>query len=325
MQIGPHDAQTNFCQWVQLALPVSNTCLHGHMWAVSTVIGAVAASSFFWAIWPEQGPSEQPRPSPSSLRQMSVTTIAEYLANESRWGWGQYLLLSLRSFVRDEVPHELRRAARAGEVRFLGSVPNSNVVTEIGRPYWKNATFNKDKIWDSRTNFFSEVLSSATPIRDGSINYQHGSAPQSDVLETWPRASFLFRGYVRARLFFKRMLQGFPAYLSDNPSPATGKSGKSQIWLKPSRAALTYPPRGLRRQYALYDSPETLKKICAELERMLSAESLIAKGLRTPNPNGLVEVPIPAEEWRFLKLNVKNETAIGNGIEYTDVLIKDRN
>jgi hypothetical protein len=71
---------------------------------------------------------------------MSITEIAAYLRDRSAWGWKKRRELNFRTFVQDAVPDELRRAARSGEVRFIGTNPNSAEAHEISRGYWDAAT-----------------------------------------------------------------------------------------------------------------------------------------------------------------------------------------
>jgi hypothetical protein len=150
-----------------------------------------------------------------SLPTMHVTDIAEYLLNDSAWGWRQYLALSLRRFVKDHVRDEMRRAGREYQVRYLGSPPNSDATIEIGRAYWQHATFDDSRIWDRRSRFFTRVLETGAPIHGGTQAYQHGSAPHADVQKTWPRASFFLRLWVMVRIWIRKARNGFPKYLDE--------------------------------------------------------------------------------------------------------------
>ena len=174
-----------------------------------------------WSVVKHRFVSEPVKANPLSLPTMSVSSIAEYLLNESRWGWENYLRLSLRKFVRDHVSDEMRRAGRAYQVRYIGSPPNSDATVEIGRAYWQYATIDQDRVWDARNRFFTTILPSGAPIYGGSFNYQHGSAPNIDVFQTWPRASAFYRSWVTARIWLRKARYRFPRYLDERVSPRT--------------------------------------------------------------------------------------------------------
>jgi hypothetical protein len=87
-----------------------------------------------------QAKHEQRAPALSSPT-MSITNIAAYLRDQSAWGWRKRGELNFRSFVQDAVPDELRRAARSGEVRFIGTLPNEVASHGINIGYWDTGNF----------------------------------------------------------------------------------------------------------------------------------------------------------------------------------------
>jgi len=125
-----------------------------------------------------------------NLSSMTVTEIAEYLRDQSVWGWRTYARLNIKNFVQDGVPGEMRRAAQSHEVRFIGTPPNTARAVEIDMSYWQYSFFDRNRIWDERNNFFTEV-SYSHPLIPGVANYQFGRAPRIDVMRTWPRASLV--------------------------------------------------------------------------------------------------------------------------------------
>lgn len=145
--------------------------------------------------------TEDPTAFPYTLQQMSVTKIAEYLANESVWGWNTYARLNIKHFVKDLVPDEMRRAGVEGQVRFIGTEPNQATSVPIDMAYWRVAVFDQVRIWDSRNTAFTEIRNRSTV---GIVIYENGTAPQIDVLKTWPRASRFRRAFARSFVAAKR-------------------------------------------------------------------------------------------------------------------------
>lgn len=129
---------------------------------------------------------ESPRPDALGLSQMPVTAIAEYLLNESRWGWQTYARLNRKNFVKDHVPAEMSRAGATHEVRYIGTLPNTFNAAEIDRTYWRHAHIDDLRIWDEGNFFFTRTIN-----MPGVKSYQYGTAPRVDVRRTWPRASFI--------------------------------------------------------------------------------------------------------------------------------------
>jgi len=159
--------------------------------------------------------AEDPRANALTLTPMNVTEIAEYLLNKSAWGWHNRLRLTVRRFVRDQVPREMRRAGMAREVRFIGAMPNSINAVEIEPNYWRFATVDDGRVWDSRNSFFTTELSGNSPsVR--LVHYQFGKAPQADVMRTWPRASLVLRTWITIRLRARRARPGFPKSLRED-------------------------------------------------------------------------------------------------------------
>ncbi|HEY2122575.1 MAG TPA: hypothetical protein VGH07_03195 [Chthoniobacterales bacterium] len=94
---------------------------------------------------------EAPRAPAMSLTPMNIKDIAEYLRDQSAWGWRTYRSLNFWRFVQDQVPSEMQRAGNEYQVRYT--------------------TFG---------------ASTSVP---GLVHYQYGSALRSDVMRTWPPAS----------------------------------------------------------------------------------------------------------------------------------------
>jgi hypothetical protein len=132
--------------------------------------------------------ADDPHASALQLPSMNVTEIAEYLRDQSVWGRRTYAHLNDNQFVQDAVPAEMKRAALSGEMRFIGTPPNKGTSEEIDPTYWRFASFEGDRIWDSRNNFFTTVLS-PSPSVPNLFSYQFGKAPYVDVIHTWPCAS----------------------------------------------------------------------------------------------------------------------------------------
>ena len=155
-----------------------------------------------------------------SLPKMQITEIAVYLRDQSAWGWRKREELNLKVFVQNAVPDELRRAARSGSVRFIGTNPNSAEAHEINLGYWDAATFDGDRIWDGRNEFFTTTDSIMTRYRSSSsgrglYHYRFGRAPRDDVMKTWGPASVVLRMRVKATLLLRRARHGFPATMRD--------------------------------------------------------------------------------------------------------------
>ena len=125
-----------------------------------------------------------------TLPLMGITEIAEYLRDESVWGWRTYVQLNFKDFVHDIAPAEMRRAGMAGDVRFIGTHPNTAKAVEIDATYWQYAKIDSTRIWDSRNQFFTDVSAQTVSV-PGLQNFQFGKAPRIDVMRTWPRASRL--------------------------------------------------------------------------------------------------------------------------------------
>lgn len=63
-------------------------------------------------------------------------------------------------------------------------------------------------------------------------------------------------------------------------------------------------------------------EVMNDLYKKLLAGTLLAKGFAVPHAHGKPEVNIPPSEWRFLKFDEAMEVASGNGISYTNLLIR---
>jgi hypothetical protein len=63
-------------------------------------------------------------------------------------------------------------------------------------------------------------------------------------------------------------------------------------------------------------------EVLSDLYSKLRAGKLTAKGFAVPHSHGRPEIEIPAAEWRFLKLTNDMDQASGEGISYTQLLIK---
>jgi hypothetical protein len=150
---------------------------------------------------------------PLSLPRMTITEIAERLIDDTAWGWRQRQVLTLKTFVHDAVPDELRRVAKNGEVQFIGQRPNETNAFVINPGYWDAATFDGDRIWDKRNEFFTTTFGTNSQI--GVYHLRHGRAPRKDVLAAWPNASVFLRFRVRIILWFRRARHGFPEALRE--------------------------------------------------------------------------------------------------------------
>jgi hypothetical protein len=98
--------------------------------------------------------AEDPHANALTLSSMSVTEIAEYLRDKSKWSWRTYTRLNLKEFVRDHVSVEMTRAGRDGEVRFIGTRPIESVAHPIDATYWRFYRIDNDRLWDGRNEFF---------------------------------------------------------------------------------------------------------------------------------------------------------------------------
>jgi hypothetical protein len=188
----------------------------------SYVIPAIASGVIVYGAWwvgtretrSKIGETANDRHAPAlTLPTMKVIDIAEYLLDQSSWGWRQRRRLNLRQFVRDAVPDEMRRAGRGSEVRFIGTLPNSTEAKEINPGYWDAATFDEGRIWNSQNEFFTTTFG----VR-GNQNVYHlrfGRAPRIDVMRTWPRASLSLRSTIKALLWLRRARHGFSAVFKD--------------------------------------------------------------------------------------------------------------
>lgn len=145
--------------------------------------------------------AEDPREHPYKLSQISVGKIAEYLRDESAWGWATYARLNLRHFVAEFVPSEMRRAGATGQVRFIGTEPNQATSVPIDMAYWRVATFDRDRIWDERNRTFTEILDRST---FSLVAYESGSAPCVDVQKTWPRATHFRKARAHSYVALKK-------------------------------------------------------------------------------------------------------------------------
>jgi hypothetical protein len=146
--------------------------------------------------------AEDPHAPALTLSLMTVTEIAEYLLDQSVWGWQTYAQVNDKIFVRDMVPDEMRRAGQTRDVRFIGTAPNVATAVEIDLTYWQYAFFDEKRIWDRQNNIFTTV-SYSYPLIPGVGNYQFGNAPRVDVIRTWPRASMLRKVLTKIFLFLK--------------------------------------------------------------------------------------------------------------------------
>lgn len=156
---------------------------------------------------------EGARPEALTLTPITAHAIADYLLNESSWGWKKRLAVTLDSSVKWAVPTEMRRAARASDIRFIGVPPNSATAIEIDRAYWAYASIDDLRIWDSRNAFFTTTYlagGQSSSVRN-LIHYQYGSAPRIDVMRTWPRVSKLFKLYVSFRIWTRIKRYGIKA------------------------------------------------------------------------------------------------------------------
>src|SRR6266581_1109996 len=138
-----------------------------------------------------------------TLPPMQITEIAEYVLNESGWGWKKKLELTLRKYVKDSVAAELRRAGTDYAVRFIGTLPNTLQAVEIDRTYWRAATMDDTRIWDRRNEFFTTTFG-ARSVYGGVQHYRYGCAPRADVIRTWSRASVFLRIWVTLRIWFRK-------------------------------------------------------------------------------------------------------------------------
>jgi hypothetical protein len=132
--------------------------------------------------------AENPSAPALTLSSMTVTEIAEYLRDQSIWAWRTYARLNDKIFVQDHVSVEMRRAGINGEVRFIGTLPNTAREVEIDPSYWRHIGIDDRRIWDSRNHRFTWFPTSA-PSVPGLMHYDYGKAPRIHVMRTWPRAS----------------------------------------------------------------------------------------------------------------------------------------
>src|SRR6266446_2522303 len=142
---------------------------------------------------------------PSTM--MLITDIAAHLRDISEWGWRKRKELTLINFVQDEVPDELRRAARGGEVRFVGTRPDHDISEEIDLGYWDAATFDSNALWNSQYEVFTMARLAADYDRITLLRF--GRAPREDVMITWPPASHLLRLYVKTLVWLRWARHGF--------------------------------------------------------------------------------------------------------------------
>jgi hypothetical protein len=139
---------------------------------------------------------------------MSITDIAAYLRDRSSWGWMKLRELKVKSFVGNDIPDELRRAARSGEVRFIGTGNNDGLPEEIAFSFWDSAMFDRNGLWSIQYETFTMPHLAR---HENVMRYRFGRAPQDDVLQIWPPASLWLRIRVRIFLWFWRIRRRIPA------------------------------------------------------------------------------------------------------------------
>jgi hypothetical protein len=137
-----------------------------------------------------------------SLPMMSIVDIATYLRDRSAWGWKRQAQLNFKLSIQDEMLDELRRAARCGEVRFVGTSHVHSKPQEISLGYWDAAIFDRNALWDSEYEPFTRARLASDY---GEIMlFRFGRAPREDVIRTWPRASYWLQLQAKVRLCLRR-------------------------------------------------------------------------------------------------------------------------
>jgi hypothetical protein len=190
--------------------------------ASSVFIPAILIGASFFAVYRLGAKQRQIATIPAyhglalSLPTMSITEIAAYLRDKSAWGWRERRRVTLRQFVQGSVPDELRRAARNGKVRFIGTLPNAADAIEVNIGYWDHATFDDSRIWDSRNEFFTTSYGISTGVANKRIlHLRFGRAPREEVMTEWPVASLSLQWYIRAIIWFRRARYRFPYTLQE--------------------------------------------------------------------------------------------------------------
>lgn len=149
---------------------------------------------------------EDYRNSPTTLTPMMVTDIAEYVRDQSAWGWKEYARLNFWRFVQDQVPAEMTRAAAAGQVRFIGTPPNQTTEDLLTTSHWRYAGIDGSRIWDRRNEFFTNTPNVRSSLFNNLPHHRFGKAPRIDVMRAWPRASIFLKckavAFVRWKLFW---------------------------------------------------------------------------------------------------------------------------
>jgi hypothetical protein len=153
------------------------------------------------------------RPPALSSTTMSITEVAVYLRDRSAWGWRKRKELNFRAFVQDAVPDELRRVARSGEVRFIGTHPIDMQAQEINCGYWDGAIFDGDRIWDEQTEYFT--LNRGTSLARTLPHLRFSRSPREDVMRMWSPASLALRLQVKGVLWLRWARYGFPAAMME--------------------------------------------------------------------------------------------------------------
>jgi len=135
----------------------------------------------------KQTQEEGERRSPTlTLPTMPIKEVAEYLRDESAWGWRQRRKGNTpNGSFREAVSDEIRRAASNKEVRLIATRQNSRQSIELDPAFWEDAKPDPDRIWDER----NEVWLARLPDAPYFETFRLGRAPRADIIKAWPSAT----------------------------------------------------------------------------------------------------------------------------------------
>jgi hypothetical protein len=157
MQVGPGEAQTNFCHWVRLAVPsTTDQCLHGiPSNALYFVFGATFVLGLVWFLWPlwQRPLASPPQPLKPELQYLGATDTdlgwaIRAMAQKSAWGrWfaAQHLATSGKPIDEHHLLHiastVVMDSILDGDIEVRGRKPTRMEYEPIPRTDWRSSAF----------------------------------------------------------------------------------------------------------------------------------------------------------------------------------------
>jgi hypothetical protein len=139
---------------------------------------------------------------PQAIRQMDAADALTYLLNESVWGWRTYAKLNSWGWVDGLHLREFERAAQRGDILTIGLGSREGSVVPIERRLWadgrieeRNATLRGHVTMDIRL-----------PVGLGRRTYSQLAIAEADLMQVWPKASLVRRGWSIVWVWLKRRL-----------------------------------------------------------------------------------------------------------------------